>query len=264
MNVLSLFDGISCAQIALDRLNIDYTYYASELDEYAIKVTQNNYPNTIQLGDVTKINLDLLPKIDLVVGGSPCQGFSQAGLKKEFDDPRSRLILKYFDIVEKLKPKYFLLENVVMSKYCENEISRILKVEPILINSALVSAQHRRRLYWTNIPNVTQPKNKKKYFNKEIRIRPHGWFEEKIYVAKKAPTLRTKNANFFVIENNKERLTTVKEWEELQTLPIGYTKDICKSRAFHAIGNSFTVDVIKHILSFINKKSTKHDIIQFY
>lgn len=165
MNVLSLFDGMSCAQIALNKLGIkDYTYYASEIDAYAIKVTQSNYPNTIQLGDIAKINGSSLPRIDLLVGGSPCQGFSFAGKQLNFNDPRSALFFEYVRILKELKeinPNIkFLLENVRMKKEYQDVISKNLGVEPIKINSALVSAQNRVRLYWTNIQGIDQPKDK--------------------------------------------------------------------------------------------------------
>ena len=161
MNVLSLFDGMSCGQIALNRLGIKYdNYFASEIDKYAIKVTQYNYPNTTQLGDVTTLNLDNLPKIDLLMGGSPCQGFSFAGKKLNFEDPRSKLFFEFVEIKNKLKPKYWLLENVRMSKESQDIISKYLGVEPIIINSNLVSAQNRYRLYWTNIPNVGIPEDR--------------------------------------------------------------------------------------------------------
>jgi len=158
MNVLSLFDGMSCGQIALDQLDIPVdNYYASEIDKWAMQITQKNYPNTIQLGDVTKIDLDALPKIDLLIGGSPCQGFSFAGKQLNFDDPRSKLFFVYVYVLQTLKPKYFLLENVRMKKEYQDVITQYLGVKPIEINSKLVSAQSRNRLYWTNIPNVTQP-----------------------------------------------------------------------------------------------------------
>ena len=161
MNVLSLFDGLSCGQIALNRAGIKYdNYFASEIDKHAIKVTQANYPDTIQLGDVTKVKGAELPKIDLLIGGSPCQGFSFAGKQLNFDDPRSKLFFEFVRLLEETKPKYFLLENVVMKKEYEQIITDHLGVEPILINSALVSAQNRKRLYWTNIPGVTIPKDK--------------------------------------------------------------------------------------------------------
>ena len=160
MNVLSLFDGMSCGQIALNRANIQYNnYFASEIDKNAIKVTQHNYPNTVQLGDVTKIEF-IASKIDLLIGGSPCQGFSFAGKQLNFDDPRSKLFFEFVRLVNECKPTYFLLENVVMKKEYQDVITQYLGVEPIKINSSLVSAQNRVRLYWTNIPNVKEPEDR--------------------------------------------------------------------------------------------------------
>lgn len=159
MNVLSLFDGISCGHVALDRAGINVeNYYASEIDKYAIQITEKNYPNTIQLGDVSK--LKGIQDINLLIGGSPCQGFSFAGKQLNFTDPRSRLFFEYVRVLNEVKPKYFLLENVKMKKEYQDIISKYLGVEPIEINSALVSAQNRKRLYWTNIPGVTQPEDK--------------------------------------------------------------------------------------------------------
>ena len=155
MNVLSLFDGCSCGQLALQRAGIQVeNYYASEIDKYAIKVTMKNFPNTIQLGDVRGVKASNLPKIDLLIGGSPCQGFSSSGKMLNFDDPRSALFFEYVRILKELReinPDIkFLLENVKMKKEWVAVISEILGVEPIEINSALVSAQNRKRLYWTN------------------------------------------------------------------------------------------------------------------
>lgn len=157
MNVLSLFDGMSCGQIALNRAGIKYNnYYASEIDKHAIKVTQANYPNTIQMGSVTEWktwDVDW-SSIDLFFGGSPCQGFSFAGKQLAFDDPRSKLFFIYVDILEHIKkhnPKVkFMLENVLMGKDSENIISKFLGLRPFLINSKDVSAQYRNRLYWAN------------------------------------------------------------------------------------------------------------------
>jgi len=161
MNVLSLFDGISCGQIALNKANIPYNnYFASEIDKNAIKVTQHHYPNTIQLGDVTKIDVSNLPKIDLLIGGSPCQGFSLAGSGLNFEDERSKLFFEYVRLKNELQPKYFLLENVKMKQEWQDIISDLLGVKPILINSSLVSAQNRERLYWTNLPIDGLPTDK--------------------------------------------------------------------------------------------------------
>jgi DNA-cytosine methyltransferase len=161
MNVLSLFDGISCGQVALNKLGIKYDkYYACEIDKHAIIITQKNFPNTIQLGDVTKINGSDLPNIDLLIGGSPCQGFSFAGKQLNFDDSRSKLFFEFVRLKNELQPKYFLLENVKMKKAYQDVISEQLGVQPIQINSSLVSAQNRVRLYWTNIPNIDQPEDR--------------------------------------------------------------------------------------------------------
>ena len=161
MNVLSLFDGMSCGRLALDRLGIEVDqYYAAEIDKYAIQVTQENWPETIQLGDVTQIKGKDLPKIDLILAGSPCQGFSFAGKQLAFDDPRSALFFEFVRILKECNPKYFLLENVKMKKEFLEIITQQVGAEPILINSALVSAQNRQRYYWTNIPGVEQPENR--------------------------------------------------------------------------------------------------------
>ena len=175
MNVLSLFDGMSCAQLALQRSGIKVDkYYASEVDKYAIEITQKNFPDTIQVGDVTKLKAKDFKDIDLIVAGSPCQGFSFAGKQLAFDDPRSALFFEFIRLLKEIKPKYFLLENVRMKKefievitqqvsdcYPDHQGSGLFPglIEPILINSALLSAQSRQRLYWTNIPNVEQPED---------------------------------------------------------------------------------------------------------
>jgi DNA (cytosine-5)-methyltransferase 3A len=178
MNVLSLFDGMSCGQIALERAGIKVdNYYAAEVDKYAIQVTQKNYPSTIQLGDVRHIKAINVPKIDLLMAGSPCQGFSVAGKGLNFNDPRSALFFEFVRLLKECKPKWWLLENVKMKKEHVGTISHILKVKPMLINSADFSAQNRQRYYWTNIPfkkiwdeskevleDVLEPRVDEKYF----------------------------------------------------------------------------------------------------
>ena len=175
MKVLSLFDGMSCGRIALDRLGIEVdTYYASEIDKYAIAVAKENYPDTIHVGDITQLDPKDFQDIDLVLAGSPCQGFSFAGKQLAFDDPRSALFFEFIRLLKAIKPKYFLLENVRMKQqyidvitqqvsecYPDHEGNDLFdsKIEPILINSALLSAQSRQRLYWTNIPHVKQPED---------------------------------------------------------------------------------------------------------
>lgn len=165
MIVLSLFDGISCGRVALERAGISITkYYASEIDKWATQVSYNNYPDIERVGDINSFSVDTWPrKLDLIIGGSPCQGFSFAGKQLAFDDPRSALFWKYVEILNYYKPRYFLLENVRMKKEHLQVITDALGVEPICINSALVSAQNRVRYYWTNIPNVTQPEDKHIY-----------------------------------------------------------------------------------------------------
>lgn len=152
LRVLSLFDGISCGQIALERAGIKVdNYFASEVDLKAIKITKKNYPNTLQVGDVTKIQSENLTEIDLLIGGSPCQSFSNAGKRDGFDG-KSGLFWQFVRILKEVKPKYFMLENVKMKQEWKDVITEALGVEPIEIDSALVSAQQRKRLYWTNIP----------------------------------------------------------------------------------------------------------------
>lgn len=175
MNVLSLFDGMSCGRIALERCGFKVdNYFASEIDKYAIKVAKANYPDTVHLGDVTGVMTYedyngeaslIVPylgryKIDILIGGSPCQGFSFAGKQLNFEDPRSKLFFEYVRLLRELKPKYFLLENVNMKQEYQDIISSLLGVEPIRINSNLVSAQNRDRLYWTNIPVLNPPRNR--------------------------------------------------------------------------------------------------------
>lgn len=292
MNVLSLFDGMSCGQIALNKLGIKVdNYFASEIDKHAIKVTQSNFPNTIQLGNVIDLKTDKLPKIDLLIGGSPCQSFSNMGTKKGFDG-KSGLFFEFLRILKETKPKYFLLENVKMKNDWKNKISEYLKCEPILIDSKLVSAQKRQRLYWTNIPGIEQPKDKNIFI--ESIIEKHIKHEKKETILKIGQTetgLKIKNntkQGFQIAENfdsvnldvpnsktrrgrvgtkktntltlccnygfvfNKEIfLFTITEFERLQTIPDNYTNHVSKNQRKKMIGNGWTVDVICHIFKNI-------------
>lgn len=183
MNILSLFDGISCGQQAIKELGFKIdNYFACEIDPYAIQITQKNHPETLQLGDVIKVTRDQLPKIDLLIGGSPCQGFSFAGKQLNFEDPRSKLFFEFVRLLKECEPKYFFLENVKMKKEYQDIISKELGVEPIEINSSLVSAQQRKRLYWTNIPNTTQPTDKGIYLSDilEKEVDPKYYLSEKL------------------------------------------------------------------------------------
>lgn len=197
INVLSYFDGISGGQIALERANIPIAnYFAAEIDKLAITVTQANYPNTIQLGDVTKVKAKDLPKIDLLIGGSPCQGFSFAGKQLNFEDPRSKLFFEFVRILKEIReinPKVkFILENVNMKTQYLRIISEFLGVFPININSNLVSAQNRNRFYWTNIrtkkvglfgeihSDIPLPKDKGIFL--EDILQPENEIDEKFYI----------------------------------------------------------------------------------
>lgn len=283
MNILSLFDGMSCGQIALNKLGIKYdNYYASEIDKHAIQVTQNNYPNTIQLGSVTEVKGEDLPKIDLLFGGSPCQDLSKAktdgeGLKGE----RSGLFWEYIRLLKETKPKYFLLENVVMKQEWSDIISEELGVEPIEINSNLVSAQNRRRLYWTNIPDVKQPKDKgillgdiiyddnykvftheripltkkmtKNYVKWDISGKQYWSQQDRAYFKeKKVCTLPKANpANKLNIvldyDNDIYRRMHPIEAERCQNVPDNYTSGVSDNKRLEMLGNGWTVDVIVHI-----------------
>ena len=289
MNVLSLFDGMSCGQIALDKLGIKVdNYFASEIDKYAIQVTQKNYPNTEQVGDITDLDGSYFPEIDLFIGGSPCQDFSQANLKgKGLNGSRSGLFYEFYYLLKEIKPKYFLLENVIMKKEYENIITNLLGVEPIEINSRLVSAQNRRRLYWTNIPNVGQPKDKNLFIKDILNDEPFELFTDnriektkvitKNYIqydlknkGKKSQDQRAyfKNSKMCTLPKSslKSKTNVVEDFdkgiyrklspneiERLQTVPFDYTSGVSDTQRYNMLGNGWTVDVIAHI--FKNIKS---------
>lgn len=223
VNVLSLFDGMSCGQIALNRLGIKINnYYASEVDKYAIEITQKNYPDTIQVGDVCKLKGVDFPKIDLLMGGSPCQGFSFANHGNKhlaFDDPRSALFFEFVRLLKEIKPKYFLLENVKMKKEYLEIIDEHMGVKGYKINSSLVSAQHRERYYWTNIPNINQPKDKKlllkdilENMNDEMKLRKYVLSEKAMdYMNKgneKYTGKKTRAEHYIKSSNQKSKTVT--------------------------------------------------------
>ncbi len=328
MNVLSLFDGMSCGQQAFERAGIKVdNYYASEIDKYAIKVTMANYPNTIQIGDIKKVFAKDLPFIHLVIAGSPCQGFSFSGKGLNFNDPRSKLFFEFVRILNELKtinPNIiFLLENVEMKYEYELIISKYLGVNPIKIDSSLVSAQNRTRLYWTNInqkqtglfgelmPDISQPKDKKillqniletgvvdrdksycidanywkgttleQYYLKSRRqivftekrtleakaIRKEYQKKGKDYSPRRAKELIAREDNksnclttsltkehILLDESGAFRKLTPLECERLQTVPDNYTNSVSNTQRYKMLGNGWTIDVIAHIFSFINK-----------
>jgi len=280
-NVLSLFDGMSCGQIALNKLGIKYdNYYASEIDEPAMSVTQFNYPNTIQMGSITELQSSQLPKIDLLFGGSPCQSFSNAGNGTGFDG-KSGLFYDFVRLLKECKPTYFLLENVKMKKEWQDIISEELGVQPIKINSNLVSAQNRERLYWTNIPVVGLPEDKHIYIEDilDTNFDSKYWLKERnaellskkvsiegapdiccidVYNKKfkkdrKSPTLTLPHHNSLrLLQDGKFRKLTPNECEKLQTVPVDYTNTgIADIHRYSMLGNGWTVDVIAFIFSFI-------------
>jgi site-specific DNA-cytosine methylase len=269
INVLSLFDGISCGQIALERTGIPVNqYFASEIDRHAIKVTQHNYPQTIQLGSVVDIKAVDLPNIELIIGGSPCQGFSFMGKQLNFDDPRSKLFFEYTRLLNEVRAinpnVYFLLENVKMKKEFEEIINRELGVIPIKINSSLVSAHLRSRYYWTNIPNVSIPHDKNIKLNE---ILEYGYSEREKSVTLLASYGEKQASASGVRHYQKKRVgqlicdpasptgyrkLTVKEACRLQTVPDNYLIDVmgvADKEKYRQLGNGWTVDVIAHIFT---------------
>jgi site-specific DNA-cytosine methylase len=301
LKVLSLFDGISGARQALKELNIDCEYYASEIDKYAIQIAKANHPDIKDCLEVEhcltmlKGHLNLNKgdnyNIDLMVGGFPCQSFSIAGNRKGLEDDRGQLFFDLFRILKEVKPKYFLFENVAsMSKANQTFISEKLGVEPIKINSALLTAQQRKRLYWTNIPNVDQPEDRgivlkdiiedgfvdrekshaiissigrtthREYFKKNqgqvvfdkpVRI---GDIGNRIYSQDGKSICLNANSGglgsktgLYEFKDGIRKLT-ITECERLQGFPDGYCSMVSKTQGYKALGNSFTVPVIKHIL----------------
>ena len=297
MNVLSLFDGISCGQVALERAGIKIdNYFASEIKKHAIGVTQKHFPNTIQIGDVTKVKYKdgilytengvfKVGKINLLIGGSPCQNFSVAracmyeidGLKGD----KSKLFYEYLRILKEVNPDYFLLENVKMKKESYEELNSYLGVKGISINSELVSFQKRPRVYWSNIPNITIPEDKHINFQ-DYKDTDHDYCNQ--FKVKRTPsrekmwnngqgrnsTLKScanvTNSNKVYCLTRKQdrcpnsgliefddfcRYLTRREIELAQTLPIGYTDGLSYNQMQDVCGDGWTVDVIAHIFSFL-------------
>lgn len=289
LRVLSLFDGISCGMVALERAGIPVEkYYASEIVSSAITISKNNYPQIIQLGDITQITeqmLDEIMPIDLIIGGSPCQDLSiykfDRGEVTGLNGEKSGLFYHYMRILKYVNPRFFLLENVPMEEKWKNEISNLLEVEPILINSNLVCAADRKRLYWTNIPNITQPDDKgivlndivipsqnvpeKYWYSKPfvyngddckvqctLELNGHRHIKEVYNLKGKCSTLTTcagGNLQKKVYQDGRCRKLTPLEYERLQTLPDGYTDGVADTHRYNAIGNGWTVDVITHIFN---------------
>jgi len=207
ITVLSLFDGLGGARIALDRLGIPCKYYASEIDKYAIKIALKNYPDIIQLGDIANIKTKDLPQIDLLIGGSPCQDLSVAKKdRKGLQGKRSGLFWEYVRLLKKLKPKYFVLENVNSMKKTDKQIiTNTLCIEPIMINSALLTAQNRKRLYWTNIKNIQQPEDRHIYLKDIIEENvDRKYYIENISIIPSIKSKKTNLLNFLGGIRNKD------------------------------------------------------------
>lgn len=297
-NVLSLFDGHSGMQLALKRAGVKIDkYFASEVEMSSIIITQNRFPKTTQLGDVRNINGKDLPPIWLLSAGSPCTNFSLAGKRKgmvttenievtsltkylklkkqgyQFEG-QSYLFWEFIRLYKETKPKYFFLENVLMSSKWEKIITKQLGVLPIKINSSLVSAQNRERLYWTNIPNITIPKNKDIKLSDVIPNAIGGfgkrgvWDDQQNKYVQRPSTRKDGKANcvctnkgntaMITLKNGQTRYLTVSEVEILQTLPKDYTnvQGITVGDRWKTIGNGWTIDVISHLIKPL-KKETK-------
>jgi len=287
MRVLSLFDGISCAMVALQKRNIPIeSYKASEVDPYAIQISTRNHPLIVQLGDVKDIVPDTIGPIDLLIGGSPCQDLSIAKRNRNgLNGDRSSLFYEYVRLLRALNPRWFILENVAsMTKHDRDIISNVMGVQPILIDACNESAQSRRRLFWTNIPNITQPAdmNIKLKDILETTVLPVYYVQNtytetspnshcighigntngqanRVYNTEgKSATLSANGGGLgaktglYKVNNGVQirRLTPI-ECERLQGLQDNYTSGVSDTQRYKCLGNAFNADVIAHILSFI-------------
>ncbi len=281
MNVLSLFDGISCARVALEKNDIDCeNYFASEIDKYAIKISKKNYPDIVQLGDVTKIDGKDLPPIDLMVGGSPCQDLSiNKRDRKGLEGERSGLFFVYVKLLKQIKPKFFILENVFsMSEESKDIISRYLEVQPILLDSRMVSAQMRKRLFWVgkfendtieqvHIPelvedspmvlrDILEDNVDEKFYLSDLqieRINKSNFNDRKpMNIDRKCHTLKVGgDVKRVVLDDGRWRHLTPVEYCRLQGLPDLYTEGVSKTQQYKCVGNAFHVDIIRHILTHL-------------
>lgn len=284
MNVLSLFDGMACGLVALKRAGIKVdNYFASEIDKYAIQIAKKNHPEIQHLGSIEDYESWELPKIDLIIGGPPCQGFSIAGKGLNWDDPRSQLFFKAIEILWEYKPERFLFENVAsMRKDIRLEIDELMEVDSVMINSALVSAQNRKRLFWCDW-DLDQPEDKgillkdvidgdgivhenfshtkTKHYEKSCALRAGASANYQTVFVDKSQTIPAtiwKENSKSMLKRNKKglllyngygfRKLTPIECERLQTLPDNYTEGVSNTQRYKMIGNGWTVDVIAHIL----------------
>lgn len=279
MKVLSLFDGISCGMVALERAGISVeSYVAYEIDKYAIQVSKNNYPQIEHCGDVTTADFTQYKGFDLLIGGSPCQDLCSMGSHKGLAGEKSSLFFEFARALKDVKPKYFLLENnASMTKENEAIITRIMGVEPIMINSADFTPQNRKRLYWTNIPilkwtskkqvlsDIAQETEQKQDFlitDKVFKYLSEEYAGRKIQrtvsasirnLNEKSRCLSTRscdigsNSGLCLYQGGQYYVATPIECERLQTLPDNYTFGISNPQRYKCIGNGWTIDVIAHI-----------------
>lgn len=289
MNVLSLFDGISCGRVALERAEIPVEkYFAYEIESDAIKISKNNYPDIIHCGDVTKEDFTKYEGIGLLIGGSPCQSLSIVQSKTRQNlDGKSKLFFEFVRALEEAKPRYFLFENVAsMNEESKQVISECLGCEPLFIDSNCFSAQDRPRLYWTNIPvkmddlqecdlclqDILESEVDERYFynyplsnidlTKQVcatmEHNNHEMHKRVFNPDFKCHTLTAVcggNQQKKVYINGRARKLTPLEYERLQTLPDNYTQGVSNGARYKAIGNGWTVDVISYMLSFITKQN---------
>lgn len=280
INVLSLFDGMSCGQIALERAGIKVNqYFASEIKKHAIQCTKDNFPNTKHIGDVTKVKGQDLPKIDLLIGGSPCQDFSRANSVRDgLKGMKSMLFYEYIRLLEETKPTYYLLENVIMDDLGYNTISDLLGTEPVRLNGARVSGALRDRLFWTNIgPEsfdlfgnrkcaIPQPGDKKIMLNDVLE---YGYSDKQKHTCLNTSCGRDANQRYMLHRYATTGMTTIiyidetmdiskgvryctqTELERLHNIPEGYTRNLNKAQAGNLIGDGWTVDVIAHIFNYL-------------
>lgn len=298
MKVLSLFDGISCGMAALERAGIPVErYVAYEIEPNAIKISQKNYPAIEHCGDVTTADFTQYQGFDLLIGGSPCQDLSVAKIGgKGLSGEKSGLFYQYLRALKECRPKYFLLENVASMKNSDRDaITELLGVEPVAINSNLVSALERNRYYWTNIPGISQPEDKGLHFADvmESDVDERFYFSEKTYESMNKIVQRSKerglgfrtgiiespdsekfknlDANYHKGCDGKRsmvraadgrlRMATPTEAERLQTLPDGYTEGISNTRRYMCRGNGWTVDVIAHILKGLAPEQERKNLV---
>lgn len=282
LNVLSLFDGMSCGQIALNNLGLKVeNYLASEIKKHAIQCALDNFPNTKHIGDVTKVKGSDLPKIDLLIGGSPCQDFSRANSVRDgLQGTKSMLFYEYIRLLEETKPKYFLLENVIMDDIGYSTISELLGTEPVRLNGARVSGALRDRLFWTNIgPEsfdlfgnrkcaIPQPRDKKIMLNDVLE---YGYSDKKKHTCLNTSCGRDANQRYMLHRYRTTGMTTIiykdenmnvedgvryctqTELERLHNIPQGYTRNLNKAQAGNLIGDGWTVGIVEHIFSFMTE-----------